>query len=101
MPCSSNTIRLLDTPTQGGGGGGTVLEALACSAPLFAWQLKLHFLFPPTLSPSFYLASMYRGSQYFGNKISRDSKGTSDIQILELKDQGKSRSQNMEGMALV
>ena len=32
--------------------------ALACCVPLFASQLKLLFLFPPTLSPGFYLSSV-------------------------------------------
>ena len=38
------------------------------SVPLFAWQLKILFLFPATLSPCFSMfASVYRGSRYFSN----------------------------------
>ena len=65
MPCFSNTVRFLTTSSKE---GGTILEALACWVPLFAWQLELLFLFPPTLSPHFYLASAYRGSRDFGNR---------------------------------
>ena len=46
---------------------GRVIEACARWVPLFAWQLKLLFLFPSTLSLSFYLALTYRGSWYLGN----------------------------------
>ena len=46
---------------------GTVFEALAFCVFLFAWQLKLFFLFLPTVSLSFYLASVYKGSRDFGN----------------------------------
>ena len=62
MACSSNTVRLLATPSK----GSTVLKALACCVPLFAWQLKVLFLFPPTLC--LYLALRYRGNQYFGKR---------------------------------
>ena len=62
-PCSSNIVRLLTTPSKVGQGH----NPLVCCVPLSAWQLKLLFLFPPTLSLHFYLASVYRGSQDFGN----------------------------------
>ena len=59
------------SPPPGGAGGRGVHSpwgtSLLCS--LFAWQLKLLSLCPPILSPSFYLASVYRGSQYFGNNM--------------------------------
>lgn len=44
-------------------GRGTVPEALACCVPLCAWQLKLLFLLPPTLSLHFYLAFVYTERQ--------------------------------------
>lgn len=52
------------SPQEVGGqvcvGTVTVLEALACCAPLLAWPLKLLFLLPPTLPLRFYLASVHR-----------------------------------------
>ena len=55
--------------------GGTVLGALACCVPLIPWQLKLLFLFPPAVPPSFYLILVYRGSQYFSNKPTEEGQG--------------------------
>ena len=64
-PCSLNTLRLLTTPLQGGLSPWDT--SLLCS--LVAWPLKLLFVFLPTLSPCFSLASVYRGSWYFSNKV--------------------------------
>ena len=67
MPCPSNTIRLLTPPSKGGGHSPWGLAFV----PLFAWPLKLLFLFPKTLSPCFYLRVVFRGSCYFDNRCIR------------------------------
>ena len=62
-PAPQTLLRHLITPSKGS--GFRVLKTLACCVPLFAWQLKLIFLLPPTLSLCFYLALVYRGSRHF------------------------------------
>ena len=63
-PCSLNTTNLLSTLFK----GSTVLEELSfCS--LLCLIILATFLFPPTLSLCFYLASVYKGRRDFSNKV--------------------------------
>ena len=62
----------------------------------FCLAIKLHFLFPPTLSPCFYLASVYRGSWYFSNKSNSVTvrETCEDVMLLALKMEQKATAED-------